>query len=144
MIEVSEGDWKLYETKRLTHSMLESALRSQSPEMHFFWISLLYKRYRLGDWGNCIPDPGALADKTYLGWDHEAYCLFHARHSRFGQNIIECAQPYLEKAFVFFDYGILEPAFDALNAGEELPYVPTYYAHPHDRYDYQTGEHMWD
>jgi len=145
MREVTEEDWKEYVCEKLTNSILATVLDGQSPDLHFGWISLLYKKYRLGDWRNEIPDPSSIPDKTYLMWDNESYCLFHSRHEKFGDHILECAHPYSENVFVFFDYASLELAFKALDLGgaEQLPYIPTYYAHPHDRYDYKTESHMW-
>ncbi|WP_150523950.1 hypothetical protein [Roseibium sediminis] len=145
MIEVTEDDWREYPVTRISFPILEAVLDGQSPNLHFGFIAELYRKYRLGDWEGRLPAPIALADKTYLMWKDEAYCLFHSRHEKFGEHIIECAHPYSKNAFVFFDYSILGTSFAALNkgGGEQLPYIPTYYAHPHDRYDYKTGAHMW-
>lgn len=145
MSEVSEEDWKEFKYENVTTSILETILDGHSPNLHFGWLSLLYKKYRLGDWNNKIPNPDSIEDKTYIMWDNESYCLLHHKHEKFGEHILECAFPYSENVFVFFDFAILEPVFKALDIGgaEQVPYIPTYYAHPHDRHDYITGQHMW-
>ncbi|KAB7616336.1 hypothetical protein F9L33_06195 [Amylibacter sp. SFDW26] len=142
---VSEEDWKEYTFPHVTTSILATVSDGHACDMHLHWVSLLYHKYRLGSWQNILPDPKMIDDKTYLMWHNEEYCIFHKTHEKFGEHIIECAHPYSEKLFVFFDYFSLEPAFNALNKGsaEQIPYIPTYYAHPHDRYDYKTGGHLW-
>jgi len=146
MREVLEDDWRECTVPKATYPMLERVLDGQSPNLHFGFIAELYKKYRLGDWNNEIPSPKSLQDKMYLMWKDEAYCLFHKQHEKFGNHIIECAHPYAENIFVFFDYASLGPVFNALNKGgvEQVPYIPTYYAHPHDRHDYKTAAHMWE
>jgi len=145
MRKVTENDWKELIVQKTTSPILESIMDGQSPNLHFGFLAELYKKYRLGEWHREIPSASKLQDKTYLVWKDEAYCLFHKVHEKFGENIIECAHPYAENVFVFFDYKILKAVFDALDVGGavQVPHIPTYYAHPHDRHDYKTGTHFW-
>jgi len=146
MLKVSEDDWKEYTFPHVTCRILATISDGNPLGYHWFWVSMLYKKYRLGDWNNSIPDPASIPDKTYLMWHDEAYCLFHKEHKKFGNYIIEGAHPYAENVFVFFDFFSLKPSFDALNKGgaTQVPYIPTYYAHPHDRHDFQTDQHLWE
>jgi hypothetical protein len=144
MRDVSEADWKEFYFQAATTSILADVLDGQSPNLHFGWIALLYRRYRLGDWGMKVPRPEELGDRNYLGWDNECYCLFHRNHDKFGKNIIECAHPYAENVFVFFDYAALEVSFRHLDALQKLPHVPVYHAQPSDRDDFKSGTHLWD
>lgn len=45
---------------------------------------------------------------------------------------------------MFFDYSSLQPWFDALDAEDQLPYIPIHHADPHDRHDDKAGEHLWE
>ena len=146
MREVTEDDWKEYTFPKATSAILETVMDSQPCALHLYWVALLYKKYRLGEWNNRIPDPSSWSDKECLMGYNDDYCMLHQHHEKFGEHIIECASPYNPRAFVFFDYASLRPAFDALDKGgsEQVPYIPTYYAHPHDRHDYKTGAHMWE
>lgn len=146
MRKVSQEDWREFKLESVSTPILETILDGQSPNLLFGWISLLYRKYRLGDWNNKIPDPKTFQDKSYLMWEDECYCLFHKKHEKFGESILECAHPYSKNVFVFFDYGSLEPVFRVLDLGgaEQVPYIPIYYAHPEDRFDFKSGSHMWE
>ncbi|KIC11481.1 hypothetical protein RA19_05410 [Leisingera sp. ANG-M1] len=149
MRTVCDTDWAEHLIPQATNDVLERLVEGQSPNLHFGWLALLYKKYRLGDWNNVIPDPGTIPDKTYLMHEAESYCLFHLEHEKFGSHIIECANPYAENVFVFFDYSSMVAVFEVLDAQDtqpelQTPYVPIYYAHPHDRYDYKTGTCLWE
>ncbi|KZL15775.1 hypothetical protein [Pseudovibrio sp. Ad37] len=143
MREVTDDDWKEYTFPTATNSILASIMDGQPCAFHLYWVSMLYKRYRLGDWNGVVPLASALADQEVLIGYNDDYCIFHKDHEKFGRAILEGVSPYNPRAFVFFDYATLQIAFDALDADEQLPYIPTYYAHPHDRHDYKTGAHMW-
>ncbi len=146
MREVTEQDWKEVLIPTASFPMYENVVDGLSPNFHLVWIARLYKKYRLGDWDQKVPDPDSIADKTYLMWQLESYCLFHQKHEKFGKHIIECAHPYAENRFVFFDFSSVVAAFEALDEGgaTQTPYIPIYYAHPHDRHDYKTGAHLWE
>jgi hypothetical protein len=145
MRKVTKEDWEVYhDSLATTCRILEDIKEGQSPNLHYGWIALLYKKFKLGDWNQRLPSADSIEDKTYLMWDNECYCLYHLNHEKFGKHIIECAHPYAENVFVFFDYSSLKPSFDSLDAGENLNYIPIYHAHPRDRYDFQMGEHMWE
>ncbi len=145
---VTESDWKetgWYSTA--SFPIMDTVLDGQAPHFHLGWIALLYKKYRLGDWNNVLPDPEDIPDESYLMWHHEACCMFHRTHAKFGKEIIECAHPYAENVFAFYDYSSLKLVFDVLDQGRpelQTPYVPIYHAHPHDRYDYRNGQHLWE
>jgi hypothetical protein len=62
MREVTEDDWKEYNFPKATSIILESVMNGQSCALHLYWVTQLYKRYRLGDWKNCqIPPPSSWA-----------------------------------------------------------------------------------
>ena len=143
MLKVTEDDWKEYNLPIVTNKILATLNDLQPTGLHLFWIAQLYKLYRLGAWHNKIPNPEAIADKTYLMWENEEYCLFHRVHEKFGKHILECAHPYGKNIFVFFDYQSLYVAFEALDNEIDVPYIPIYHAHPHDRYDYKNNWHEW-
>ena len=125
------------------YNILQRVLDGQTPELHFEGILCLYEKYRFGDWNRKIPKPESFCDKAYLLEADNSYCLFHQVHKKFGRHILECADSNNYLSFVFFDYSILQSAFASLDNKEQLPYIPTYYAFPEDRYDYQNGSHNW-
>lgn len=144
--KVTLQDWDKLQVIYDSSSILQTILEGQSPNLHLGFIEVLYKKYRLGDWNEEIPDPNSLVDKSYLAWSDEAYCMFHKIHDRFGEHIIECALPYLKHVFVFFDYSSLYGVFDALDDDEHVPHVPhvpIYHATFEDRYDFRNSEHLW-
>lgn len=143
MRKVTEDDWKEYNFPTATNSILASVMDGQPCAYHLYWISMLYKRYRLGDWNGAVPSEVEISDKEILVGYNDEYCLFHKQHPKFGPAILEGLSPYNPREFTFFDYTSLSVAFAALDEDEQLPYIPTYYAHPHDRHDYITGAHMW-
>lgn len=104
------------------------------------WLRNLYEEYCFGSWNRKIPDPASLDDQKMLG-SHmgETHCMFHKQHPKFGQFILETGDNYNINHFCFFDYSILEVLFEALDnyPNVNLPYIPTYYASPEDRYDYE-------
>lgn len=144
MLNVSEDDWKQRFVDKGSFPILERMLDGHSPQLHYVWIGNLYKKYRLGEWDNAIPDPKSIPDQTVLMDDaYYSYCLLHRHHDKFGENILECGHYYAKNMFVFVDYSILEPVFAALNADEDLPYIPVHHAQPEDRHDYKNGAPLW-
>lgn len=137
------SDWDDMLTSRTSTNVFETLFPELCPTFYLGWICLLYKKYRLGDWNNTIPDVDTFKNLEYIMWDNETYCLYHKNHAKFGAHIIECGHPYKSQVFDFFDYNILKSVFDALDYDKEIPYIPRYHADITDRYDYQNGKHMW-
>ena len=128
----------------VTETLCASMIAEGSPSMHVFWLSMMYKRYRFGEWAGRIPEPEEMHGEGNIMWDFDQYCILHARHN-FGNNIFEVADTYNPKAFAFFDYEILQPVFDALDQNRLVPHIPTYHAFPTDRWDFQNKRTViWD
>lgn len=144
MLKVNEANWKEYEYLAARTPIFERVMRNRPTALHLYWISEVYRRYRLGDWNNELPLPDTLSEKQCLHAHYDTVGIFHKKHKKFGSNIIEVSNPYDQRAFVFFDYQYLKLVFDALDSEKEVPHVPIYYAHPEDRFDYQNGTHMWE
>ena len=114
------------------------------PGPQAYCMVCMYKLYRLGSWKNKIPPPETFSDKEMLFWDDQGLTvLFHKKHEKFGQHILEWSDISVRNQFAFIDYASLEPAFFALNEGNVPPYIPMYYSHPHDRSDFKAGLHQW-
>lgn len=141
--EVTASDWNNMDITFSGSKVYARALRRQPIALHLFWITELYKVYRLGDWNNQIPDPSTLQDKQELTGYNDDRCIFHRNHEKFGPNVVEGYTPYAEESFVFFDYESIAVVFDALDNDLPVPPIPTYYALVSDRYDVKNGETLW-
>lgn len=140
---VTEADWDEFNVPTASFNILYKIMEERDPAFHLAWIGWLYKKYRIGDWEGEVPAPDTIADKTFLAWHSESYCLFHRQHKKFGHNIVECGHSYAKFSFAFFDYSSIESVFFALDNDQEVPHVALYHSDVRDRYDVQTGRQLW-
>ena len=132
-------DFKGKLTSFYTSNIMQT-LASDGGGLHLSgWLANLYNEYCFGPWNKKLPDPVDLQDQQMLGsYKGEEHCVYHKRHPKFGPSIVETGATGVLNSFSFFDYAMLQPLFDALDKypAVDLPYVPTYYAKPEDRLDY--------
>ena len=79
MRNVKEDDWKEYTFLQATNSILASVMDSKPCALHLLWISMLYKKYRSGDWKGLIPDEINLSDQEVLMGCNDDYYIFHKK-----------------------------------------------------------------
>ena len=116
--------------------------------LHFQWLAEMYRLYCGSEWKRKIPSPENISGEAHIMWNEGTYCLLHERH-KFGQNVFEVADPKSPKSFAFFDYKVLPGVFDGLDSNSTnfspAPYIPTHYAFPTDRWDFQNNlQKGWD
>ncbi len=121
--------------------------------LHISAIADLYKLYRFGTWHlgrrnffmtvGVIDSVESFPDLAWLNENESSYLIYHKKHPKFGNHILEIANKHDQNHFTFFDYKVLKYVFDALDNNKHFPNVPTYYAEVYDRYDYQTNTHVW-
>ena len=144
MRDISEKYWEYFDSEQTTFRILNMMHDSFTPGPQEYCIAYLYKVYRLGSWNNHIPAPDSLEDKELLFQNDRGISIwFHKQHEKFGRHILEWSDINVKNQFAFIDYASVEPNFIALNQDECGPYIPMYYAHPHDRTDYKAGLHQW-
>ena len=107
-------------------------------------LAFLYRVYRVGKWEGKLPEVSSLNDQQLLWGENYTYAIFHKNHKKFGNAVVEAVLCFHKNKFVFFDYSVLAPLFDALDNDKPLPCVPTYYALPEDRHDYDEWNHEWE
>ena len=65
-IDWKPSDWDVTGASRASTNIFERIFPELAPTFYIGWISLLYKKYRLGDWNNEIPDVNKFDDLEYL------------------------------------------------------------------------------
>lgn len=136
--------WRSKETIISSSDVEEEIMMGTSDGYLSYCLAILYRRFKIRDWNNKLPDVSSLKHKEFLWGENDTYIIFHRQHKKFGKAIVESGQNMTKNSFVFFDYSILKPVFHALDDDLPLPCVPTYYALPEDRDDYEQWRHEWE
>ena len=125
-----------------------SALEAELVELGHGYIvkafAMIFVEAKRGRWGGRAPCISDVDEEGFLFSENYDYVRVHLKHPKFGNEIVEAAGNFHRNTFVFFDFSSFENVFSALDEGTTLPYVPTYYAYPEDRWDYDFWHEKWE